>query len=133
MDFHIPSLGELADFLVRFPVLAVLLAGLVFGLAFTQLIKKTYVVYRPLGDPPVSEARYLLTVRWLSALSTYCFTVWLWHGWLEHSGGEEVLCVGTAILSPLIYDAVRALIAWKFPALTANWGRDGTDEPPFSH
>jgi hypothetical protein len=129
MDVHIPSVPELADFLVRFPVIAVLAAGVLFGTGFTQLIKKTYLVWMPIAKEPVSDARYRLTVRWLSALSTYAFSLWLWHEFLDHTGGEEVLCAGTAFLSPLLYDWTRALIAWKFPSLVARWG-SGDDEPP---
>jgi hypothetical protein len=126
MDLHIPSIEELAAFAVQFPVVAVLVAGVLFGTGLTQLVKKTYLVYMPIAKVQVSIERYTVTTRWLSVLSTYCFSLWLWHAYLQHTGGEEVLCLGTAFLSPLLYDWTRALVAWKFPALTANWGRPST-------
>lgn len=117
MDVHTPTLMELMGLLVQFPVLAVLLGGFLFGSGFTQMIKRTYIAYRPLGGEPVSQNRFRVSVRWLATLSTYLFTVELWHTFLEHNGAEEVVSIGTAFSSPVIYDCGRALIAWKFPDL----------------
>jgi hypothetical protein len=129
MDFHVPGLHEIADFLVQFPVIAVLLAGVLFGTGFTQMVKKTYAASQSAAMNPVSEARFRISIRWLSVVSTFAFSLWLWHEFLMHTGGEEVLCAGTAFLSPLIYDWTRALIAWKFPSLVASWGAKPPDPP----
>ena len=129
MDFHIPNIRELIDFLIQFPVIAVLLGGILFGAGFTQVVKKTYLVYAPISNAPVSRARYKATTRILSCASTTAFSLWLWHSFLTHTGGEEVLAVGNGFISPFVYDGVRALIGWKWPELVKHWGSATDDEP----
>ena len=120
MDVHIPTLQEVFSLMAQFPAILVLMGGVVFGSGLTQLVKKTYVAFQPV--PQVSPARFKASVRWLSALCTYLFTVALWHGMLPHQGSEEVIAMGTAFCSPLVYDGARALIAWKFPLFAQHWG-----------
>jgi hypothetical protein len=128
MDVHVPTPAEIAQLAVQFPVILVLLGGIVFGSGLTQLIKRTYLAWQPLSDKPVSKERYRASLRWLAALSTYAFTMGLWHTMLEHTGAEEVVSIGTAFCSPLVYDCGRALIAWKFPGFGHHLNKDG-DEP----
>lgn len=119
MDIHIPDWHEIAELFTRFPVLLVMLLGQIFGTAFTQLVKKTYIAFSP---HRVSLPRYRVSVRWLSALATYLFSVLLWDGMLGHSGAEEIVCIGAAFASPLAYDGVRAVVAWKWPDFAVKWG-----------
>ena len=119
MDVHIPNWREVLELITRFPVILVILLGQLFGAGFTQLVKKTYLAWT---SEPVSDARYKISVRWLSVLSTYFFTVLLWHGMLAHQGAEEIICAGLGFISPLVYDGTRAMIAWKWPQFAAKWG-----------
>lgn len=128
MDLHIPDLREIANLLAQFPILMVLLGGMVVGNGFTQIIKKTYLAFRPLGGHDVTDARYRISIRWLAAISTYGFTLWLWHGLLKAEGPAEVVSIGTAFASPLLYDVLRALVGWKFPEFAKRWGTD-PDKP----
>ena len=114
-----PDLHEILDALARFPVIVVLVAGLFFGGGFTQLVKKTYLA---VDAGAVSAARYRISVRWLAAVSTYAFTILLWHQIIGHSGYEEIVCIGTGFAAPLSYDLLKAGLKWKWPQLTQGWG-----------
>jgi len=120
MDFHVPDLHEIMEIVLRFPVLLVATLGQVFGGSFTQIVKKTYLAWA--NGSRVSEPRYRASVRWLSVLSTYFFTVVLWHQSLPHTGYEEIASVGLGFLSPLLYDLTKMLVRWKFPDFAASWG-----------
>ena len=87
MDLHI-DWQELLSAFVRLPVLWVLLAGMAFGTALTQLLKSTYLAFLGASvlTAEVSRHRYEISVKWLSALSTYAFTLLLWHAMFRHSG-----------------------------------------------
>jgi hypothetical protein len=130
MDFHLPEIKEIYAFLIQYPVLAVLVGGMVFGAGLTQIVKKTYLAYMPIASSPVSVGRYKATVRVLSCLSTFLFSHWLWDTFLTHQPGDTALCAGDAVLSPLVYDGARALIGWKFPEFAKRWGADLNDDPP---
>jgi hypothetical protein len=116
-----PDLHEILDALARFPVVVVVAAGMLFGGGFTQLVKKTYLAF---AGGTVSVARYRITVRWLAALSTYSFTIILWHETLGHSGYEQIVAIGSGAAAPLCYDLLKAGLKWKWPQLTAGWGDD---------
>lgn len=127
MDIHI-DWRDLVTTLVKLPVLWVLIAGMSFGVSCTQLVKQTYLQFGATMNP-VSVARYNLTTRWMAALFTYLFTVLIWHDVLAHQGAEEVICIGWGLLSPVVYDALKALFKWKYPEWTAHWGDNGTLKP----
>ena len=129
MDFHLPEIKEVYGFLIQYPVLAVLLGGIVFGAGLTQIVKKIYLAYMPVASSPVSNARYKATTRLLSCLSTFLFSHWLWDTFLTHQIGDTALCAGVGVLSPLVYDGVRAVISWKFPEFAKRWGSDLNDDP----
>lgn len=120
IDFH-----WLADLLIRWPVLWVMVLAAVFGTALTQLVKQSYLaacLYKP-PSPPL----YRLAVRWLSAALTYAFALGLWHTILSHSGAEEWVCAGWGLTQPLLYDATRALVATRWPDFAAKWGSHAND------
>ena len=126
MDFHVPDIKELFGLLKQYPVILVLLCGMLFGTGLTQGIKKSYLIWMPIASKPVSYARYKLSVRWLAALSTYAFTLWSWHVFIGHSGAEELVSAGWALFSPLVYDGLRAVLAWKYPDLAKHLGSSDT-------
>ena len=125
MDFHFDP-HELLEALAHWPVLWVLGAGLSFGTAATQIIKKTWLAFM---TKPVSVQRYRISVRWLSALTTYGFTLGLWHSVLSHGGLEEWVCAGTGLMSPLVYQGVKALVATRWPDFAHHWGDNGSLPP----
>ena len=120
IDFH-----WIADFLIRWPVLWVLLLAALFGTGLTLLIKQSYltaVMHKP-PNPPL----YRLLIRWLSGGLTTMFSVGLWHTILTHSGAEEWVCAGWGLSQPLLYDATRALVATRWPDFAAKWGSHEND------
>lgn len=109
------------------PIILVLLGGLLFGIGFTQLIKKTWLAF---GDTTkVSPRRYDVSVMWLSVASTFLSTHTLWLAVIpvDTHGLNRAVSIIAGFGSPKIYDWARALIAWKFPALAAKLG-GGSDE-----
>jgi hypothetical protein len=120
----VPSLADLAGLLARFPMLLVVVLGQAFGGAFTQTVKKTYLAFQPQA---VNRHRYRISVWWLAVISTYLFTVILWHQVVGHSGAEEIISIGFGLLSPPMYNLTRRIVQWKFPLLASKWG--GNWEP----
>ena len=112
--------GFIVELLKHQPWIWILLTGSVFGVGLTQLIKQTWL---SLGDvSAVSSERYKIGVRWLAALTTYGFTLGLWHSVLSHGALEEIICAGWALFQPLLYDGIRALVATRWPDFAAKWG-----------
>lgn len=125
MDFHLPSFAEIWEIVQAYPVIIVLLGGLLFGSGVTQLVKHSYRDwFAHTLMRPISDGRFRFSVRILSAASTYAFTLALWHIFLGHAHGDEVIGAGTAIFSPALYDFSRALIRWKWPGLVRSWNED---------
>ena len=118
IDFHF-----FVDLLTRWPVLWVLAGGAVFGMGLSQLIKQTWLQF---GSTTVSAQRYRVSVRWLAALTTYGFTMGLWHSTLSHTGIEEWVCAGWGLFQPVLYDALRALVAVRWPDFAAKWGSNAS-------
>lgn len=130
MDVHLPSWEELEGTLIRFPVIMVAVIGQLFGFAFTQAIKKTWLAF---SDGTVTDRRYQITVWWLAILATYLFTLLLWRAYLGTQGVEEVACIGLAFCSPPLYNAIKRWSAasthfgWIAESLGDNGHGRGTD------
>ncbi len=117
MDLH-----ELLETFVRLPVLWVLGGGMLFGLSATQFVKKGWLAFG--STEKVTEPRFTFSIRALSALLTWLFSLGLWHNQLDHTsaGLEEWVTAGWGIACPVVYDLLRAAVAWKFPDFAAHWG-----------
>jgi hypothetical protein len=116
----------IVELIKRWPWLWVLAAGSVFGLGLTQLIKQSWLTFGNVAA--VSRERYKLGVRWLAALTTYLFSLGIWHSVLDHGALEEWICAGWALVQPLLYDAIRALVATRWPDFAAKWGNHASPE-----
>jgi hypothetical protein len=105
MDFH-PSLW--AEVFRQNPVLAVLLGGLVGGLAVTQTAKVLYLQYK-LGTLPVTDHRYSLSVYALALLSTFLFTNRLWEFLIgeKQSGLRHVVSLIAGLACPYVFQGLR--------------------------
>jgi len=109
------------------PIILVTLGGLLFGLGFTQAVKKTWLAF---GDATkISVRRYDVSVMWLSILSTFFATHTLWQAVIpiDAHGLNRAVSLVIGIGSPKIYEWVKAIIAWRFPALAARMG-NGSEE-----
>ena len=121
---EIPYLHELLETLVRLPVLWVLGAGMVFGLGATQFLKLGWLAFG--NTQAVTERRFTFSIRAFSAGATWLFSLGIWHSVLSHGGLEEWICAGWGIASPIVYDSLRALVAWQFPGFASHWGGPDT-------
>jgi len=109
-----------------YPVLLVLLAGLVGGAGVTQLVKRTYLGFVAAADR-VSEPRYRVSVMWLAVLSTGLLTGRIWDMMIgdHHTGLHHAVAVVAGVSAPYVYRITKAVVGWKFPAFAKAWG----DEP----
>jgi hypothetical protein len=123
MDFEFHP-DQWLRMLQQYPVLQVLLGGAIGGTCFTQLVKKSAAAFAPLA---ISDRRYRVSVLWLSVLSTFSTTNWLWLGIIHDTGTglRHVVSIIAGVSSPFSYDGMRALVAWKFPEFAAKWGSNG--------
>lgn len=118
--------SEWLDLLTHYPVVIVLLVGQIAAVAFTQLVKKTYLDWsaRPDTPPRVADGRYKASVRLLSCLSAFIATnaLWLVIIPIHNTGLHWVASVIAGVTSPWLYTLARALVAWKFPDFAKRWG-----------
>jgi hypothetical protein len=123
MDFHLDP-REALNALAQWPVLWVLMGGMLAGVSATQFLKLGWLAF---GDTTkITERRFALSVRTFSALTTYLFTLGLWHSQMGHGGLEEWACGVWGIGAPVVFDASRALVATRWPEFAAHWGAKET-------
>jgi len=122
--------GEVQQLLTglgRFPVLIVLLGGMLFGVLATQMIKLWWLAYES-NLVPTSRAKYQANVRMLAFVCTFAFTALLWANMMGHTALGLIVSAGSAFGAPLGYSLVKKY-ARKFLGddFVAGWG---DPEPP---